>query len=258
MTNHRKIIFDETKKVQQLLQTGFSNNELSIYELSILAKYYVSIGYSGKKLRNELITFCKKHSMNFNEIIHRQTILDAIFNAQKYKLKVPPSSVVITKKELSIILSIPYKYAKILFVMTVLAKISKQNDLLKNKKRNDNGHNRYFCCYELKKILQITRTYLSPQELINAKHFLDAEKGYISAIRDSRKDWEILIIDESSEPAIIITDLNNIINYFPSFCERCGKTIEKTGRRQKYCEECSILRKLEYNKERNKKMRQML
>jgi len=54
---------------------------------------------------------------------------------------------------------------------------------------------------------------------------------------------------------LIVDNLDNIIDYFPFYCEKCGKNIERTGRRHKYCEECwkNIHREIDKNAKRQKR-----
>ena len=52
--------------------------------------------------------------------------------------------------------------------------------------------------------------------------------------------------------------MDNLINFYPFppqiKCEKCGKIVEKTGKRQKYCPECYKKYNLENSKNRQKKM----
>ena len=246
MTSHRKITFDELVKAQDILKNGFESGIVSKYEISVLAKYYFSLGMIGNKLKKELIDFCKKHSANFNEITHRETINSAINIAEKFNLKTC-SDVIITLSEMNIIRSLPYKYAKVLFIMAALAKNSKQNKTLKKQKSENNE--RYYCAQSLREVIRIAKISMAENDIKKMKHYLDAENGYISATETSSKSWEICIIDNSSSPEVIIRDMNKLHDYLPRFCERCKKTIENS---QKYCEECAIECRKERDRERKR------
>jgi hypothetical protein len=242
MTSHRKITFDELEKAQDILKNGFESGVVTKYEISVLAKYYFSLGMVGNKLKKELIEFCKSHSANFNEVVHRETINYAMSIAEKYNLKVC-GDVIITKAEIDIIRSLPYKYAKILFIMTALAKNYKQNKILKKQKNKDNE--KYYCNQSLREILRIAKISMPENDIKKMKHYLDAENGYISATEVSSKSWEICIINNFSTPEVIIKDMNKLHDYLPKFCERCKKILIGINKNQKYCEDC----KLEVTKE---------
>ena len=249
MTSHRKITFDELAKAQDILKNGFESGTLTQYEIAVLAKYYFSMGITGSKLNKELIDFCKTHSANFNQVTYRETINYAIKIAEKFNLKTC-SDVAITISEMNIIRNLPYKYAKVLFVMVVLAKNSKQNKTLKKQKHEEN--NKYYCSQSLREIVRIAKISMAENDIKKMKHYLDAEKGYISATEISIKSWEVCIVDNNSEPEIIIKDMNKLHDYLPRFCEKCKKTIFVN---QKYCEECKKERHKEIDRELKRQKR---
>jgi hypothetical protein len=249
VTSHRKITFDELAKAQDILKNGFESGTLTQYEIAVLAKYYFSMGITGSKLNKELIDFCKTHSANFNQVTYRETINYAIKIAEKFNLKTC-SDVAITISEMNIIRNLPYKYAKVLFVMVVLAKNSKQNKTLKKQKHEEN--NKYYCSQSLREIVRIAKISMAENDIKKMKHYLDAEKGYISATEISIKSWEVCIVDNNSEPEIIIKDMNKLHDYLPRFCEKCKKTIFVN---QKYCEECKKERHKEIDRELKRQKR---
>ena len=248
MTSHRKITFDELAKAQDILKNGFESGTLTKYEIAVLARYYFSLGITGTKLKDELIKFCETHSVNFNQVIHRETINYAIKKAEKYNLQ-SCTDVSITISEMNIIRNLSYKYAKVLFIMIALAKNSKQNKTLKKPKNEDNG--KYYCNQSLREVVRVAKISMSNDEIMKMKHFLDAENNYISATEVSIKSWEILIVDNNSESEIIIKDMNKLHDYLPVFCEKCKKTIEQEHKNKKYCKECAK----ETNKERDRNLK---
>jgi hypothetical protein len=235
VTSHRKITFDELAKAQDILKNGFESGTLTQYEIAVLAKYYFSIGITGAKLNKELIDFCKTHSANFNQVTYRETINYAIKIAEKFNLKTC-SDITITISEMNIIRNLPYKYAKVLFIMVALAKNSKQNKTLKKQKNEDN--NKYYCSQSLREIIRIAKISMAENDIKKMKHYLDAENNYISATEKGIKSWEILIINNESEPEIIIRDMGKLHDYLPKFCEKCKKTLLNISKNQKYCENC--------------------
>lgn len=234
---HRKITFDELAKSKDILENGFESGIFSKYEISVLAKYYFSTGLVGNKLKKKLIEFCKSHVSNFNEIIYRQAINESLKIAEKYNLK-SCDSVIITKSEMDIIRTLPYKYAKFLFAMVALAKNLKQNPTAKKQKHIDND--KYYCRHPLREIARVMKTSVTNDELRKMKYFLDAECGYISATEISLDLWEVCIINNDSDIEIIIDNMNNLVEYLPIFCEKCRKSMQKNELKKKHglCENC--------------------
>jgi hypothetical protein len=237
VTSHRKITFDELEKAQDILKNGFESGIVTKYEISVLAKYYFSLGMIGNKLKKALVDFCKIHSANFNEVVHRKTINNAISVAEKFKLR-SCSHIIITVSEMNIIRNLPYKYAKVLFIMVALSKNYKQNRTLKNPKQEDNG--KYYCNQSMRELTKIAKINMSEDDIKKMKHYLDAENNYISATEVSSKSWEVCIIDNNSDAEIIVEDMNKLHDYLPKFCEKCKKTLLNVGKNQKYCENCKI------------------
>jgi hypothetical protein len=238
MTSHRKITFDELEKAQDILKNGFESGVVSKYEISILAKYYFSIGITRTKLKKELIEFCKTHSANFNEIVHRETIAYALRSAEKYNLKTC-NDVIITVAEMDIIRNLPYKYAKILFVMLVLAKHSKENKVYKKNKAQVES-SKYYCYQTMREIVRIAKVGITNDGIKTMKHFLDAESGYISATEINTRTWEVCIINNDSDIEMIVDNINLLSEYLPIFCEKCKKTLpqEEKSKRHNMCQEC--------------------
>lgn len=237
MTVRKNVEFNELSKAQDILKNnGFSKGVLTIQELTILAKYYFFLGKTGNKLKKELIDFCKKNSIGFNEIVHRQTIIDAVKRAEKYNLKTS-GSIIITTAEMDIIRSLPTKYGKILFIMIAMAKYDR-NNLNKNKKNYNLDNNKYYCNKNMREIIGLARIIMTEDDILTMCKFLAVENQYIRPIEERDNAYIVFCINEDSNPEIIVKDMNHLINYLPFYCEKCGKCVERTGRRQKYCKEC--------------------
>lgn len=253
MTIRKNIEFDEINLAQDILKNGFRKGCLTIRELTILAKYYYNLGKTGNKLKKELIDFCEKNSVGFNEIAHRQTIIDAIKKAEKYNLKLS-DDVPITISEMNIIRSLPMKYAKILFIMIVLAKYNKKNP---TRKKEDYifDKSKYYCNRNMRAIVGLARIAMSEDEILKMCQFLAKENKYIKPIRERNSSYEVFCIDENSDIEIIIKDMGKIVEYFPPYCEKCGTSIEKTGKRQKYCKECYVEIRKEWDRKRKRRQK---
>lgn len=253
MASHRKITFDELAKAQDILKNGFESGTITRYEIATLAKYYFSIGITGIKLKKELINFCKEHSSNFNEVIHRETIAYALRSAEKYNLKTC-NDVIVTVAEMDIIRNLPYKYAKVLFVMLVLAKHSKENKVYKKNKVQVESQ-KYYCYQTMREITRIAKVGVTNDGIKIMKHFLDAESGYISATEINTRTWEVCIINNDSDIEMIIDDINILSEYLPIFCEKCKKTLEKDEKSKMHnlCKECYKEKREDAIRENSKK-----
>jgi len=117
---------------------------LNKYQLTMLAKYFVSLGYTGKKLENSIIEFCQEHYGDFNIILYRDLIKNVILISKKYRLR-KTDPVIITKKEIDLIRQCPAKTGKMLFAMLVLAKNAKNSNIIRKDNYTENDN--YFCYY---------------------------------------------------------------------------------------------------------------
>jgi Asp-tRNA(Asn)/Glu-tRNA(Gln) amidotransferase C subunit len=203
-----------------------------------------------------LIYFCKEHSFGFNEIIHRKTIDNAIKISEKYNLKLS-DNVIVTKKEMDIIRNLPSKYGKVLFVIIVTAKHSKSHPNKKVETYNlDN--NKYYSYHKMRELVGLARLSMSEEEMLDMCQSFAKYNSYIKPIEGRDYLYEVLCIDEDGEEEIVVKNMNNIIEYFPQYCEKCGKIIEKTGKRQKYCKECwkEIHKEIDRNLKRQKRAKE--
>jgi|GEM_PF-2735231 len=257
MTLKKKKPFNEIEKAKDILKNGFSGGVFKPDELGTLAKYYNSIGFEGKKLENELIKFCKERVAGFSPIRYRYGLNKALKSAKKYLLK-ESKPIYVTEKELSKIKQLPIKYAKIFFVMLVEARFNHDYGTLKdNSKKSD----KYYFYGTLSDASALAKFQMADMELKKMSNVLDIDYKLVKpAITDNNNRnvtniWQIVSIEDDSEIALIVDNLDNIIDYFPFYCEKCGKNIERTGRRHKYCEECwkNIHREIDKNAKRQKR-----
>jgi hypothetical protein len=238
MTICKNIEFDEINLALDILKNGFSKGYLTIRELTLLAKYYYDLGKTGNKLKKELIDFCKEHSVGFNEIVHRQTIINAIKKAEKYNLKLS-NYVGITISEMNIIRSLPMKYAKVLFVMIVVAKYNKNNPI-KKKENYKADNNKFYCNKNMREILGIARITMCEDEVLKMCQFLAKENKYIKPIEEHDDSYEVIFIDNDFDIEIVVEDMGKIVDFFPYYCEKCKKEMDKSEKAKKHnlCKEC--------------------
>lgn len=230
-------IFYEEEYAKNLLKNGFTSF-MNFDDLSVLARYFKYIGKNKTQIKKSLIEFCEKWNPDFNEILARNKIENAVKVVDKYGIRFP-MDVNITNSELEKIKSAGnYKKQKILFVMLVIAKYFKYNDTNLDKNRESKCSSRFFANENMTNILKMAKVNISKKERIDIQHELQ-ESGFITSI--GAKSFEIHIIDDNSDISIIVTDMNNIIDFYPYkneiICENCGKIIEKPKMRN-ICNQC--------------------
>jgi hypothetical protein len=156
--------------------------------------------------------------------------------SKRNKLRIPVN-ILITKNEIEIIKGLKnYRYEKILFTMLVLAKYFKfTNTSVEKKKSHSENINKYFLNKKFNSILKYAHTSQKKNE--NIKHYL-IENKLIEQTYNG-KAFKILFTDmnDCSEEVICITDIDNLIDFYPPYCEDCGKILEKKYKHNK-CLSC--------------------
>lgn len=231
--------FDERKRAEEILKNGFGQ-KIEKKDIAILAKVFYEEGLSDKKVKDKIINLCKEKHYGFNEIIYRESILKAIKIAKKYPLK-PRKDVLITKKELDIIRCFSQSYAKVLFVMLVYAKY----DGIRIDKK---GKESFYCNMQINHILGCAKVQMGHFQIWKKMMYEFKTKDLIRLSQGTENSFRVNFVDSNGDAEIIVTDMNNIIGYFPCFCENCKKVIKDAGKRQKYCDEC----RTKINKEKTK------
>ena len=59
--------------------------------------------------------------------------------------------------------------------------------------------------------------------------------------------------DDNSDISFYVTDIDDIIKFYPPHCDVCGKDIEKKGNRQSMCDDCWKEKKKEFERNYVKK-----
>jgi hypothetical protein len=220
--------FDEEEKAQEILSKEIWQ-KINKKDIITVAKHFYSLGYSKNKLKKELIKICKERYIDFNEVIYQKTINDAVKKAIKYPLRLQ-KDVEITKNELVIIKQFPYKYAKVLFIMLVYAK---HTGFQINKK----GEKVFYCNRIIEDVLGAAKLRMSYYEIWKDMMHSFCEKELVHLVEGTENLFRINFVEESGETEVIVSDMDNIVDFFPAFCEKCGSAIERTGR-QIYCIKC--------------------
>lgn len=245
------IIFNEKQYAEQLLSHGFKKF-MSLYDLSVLAKYLKYIGKNKKQIENDLILFCEKFNPFFNKIIYADKIRIALNSMKKYDIKLLVD-ISISQKEINTIVGVDnYKYEKILFVMLVYAKYKKQLS-----KKSDVGE--YYVNSKFSQILKIAKVNVCKKEQDTILHSL-----FLMGMVESTfyGTYKINYVDRDGEPVISVLVDDNMVNVYKNIrgdvlviCKICGKSFKQNSNRHSFCIECSKQRRNEKVKENMAKMR---
>lgn len=247
------IIFYEENEAKKLLSSG-DIDFITFHQLFLLAKYFKHIGKNNSQTKKSLIEFSKKHNKDFNEILARNAIENAIKKSQKYTLR-DCKGVIVTEAEMENIRKAEgYKKQKTLFTMLVLAKFFKHNDnrVAPKPSKYDSG---YFSNATLINIFALAKINVSKKERNTMQYELERD-GFIRTVRSN--SFEIFFADENSKEYLLVDDLDNLIAFYPFYCEKCGKQVEKKAKRHNMCEECYVEYRRTTIKESTRKYRQSL
>ena len=242
-----KTVFNEKIYAENLLKDGFTDY-LTWKDLLILSKYFRSRSQKKSEIKKSIIEFYKKFSV-YNETVAGAKIDNAIKKGEKYILRISPD-ISITKSEVEKIRALKnYKLEKICFVMII---ISRSNKIAFNSQSS-----RYYLNMNFSEILVEAKVHASKADRNKIKHELfklnmicAPDPNKMSEYNNHGEMFELLFIEEDSTDEIIVTDMNNIILFYPQKCIQCGKEIsdKKRGKRSNLCNEC-------YNAERLKRIR---
>lgn len=232
------MIFYEKDHAEKLLKNGFTSF-MNYQDLSVLAKYFKYIGQNRTQIKQSLLDFCKKFVPNFNEILSRKKINDAIDTSQEYSLRLP-MDVNVTESELDIIKNCgDYKRQKILFVMLVIAKYFKYNDTRLTPKNSGEHDNDFYVNDTFINVLKMANVNVSKIERMNILYDLE-QSELITTINPRGKNISYMInfVCEDSNVAIVVNDMNNIVGFYPFYCEKCGRKIKNKSKMRNLCNQC--------------------
>ena len=228
------MIFYEKRHAEELLENGFTSF-MNFNDLSTLARYFKHLGKNKSQIRKDLVDFCKKHNPDFNEILSYSKIGWAINYADRYLLRIP-IDVIVTESEFENIKRIGgYDEQKVVFVMLVVAKYLKYTDNKikgKNKIEDDND---FYAEIDLPTLKNIAKVRMKKKDFTKILYNIDSS-GLIDTTHFS--SFKINFINERSPAAIKVTNMDEIISFYPFFCEKCGKIVEKRSKRHNLCSEC--------------------
>jgi len=236
------IIFNEYKFAQEMLNRGFKKN-MSSAELIVLAKYFRYIGKNEDQITDDLNIFCAKHFDGFNPIISCNKIKHVVQNSKKYPLVIP-KPVPITQNEIDIIKGLnDYKSEKVIFILLVIAKHLKLNVGIKD----------YYANVKRTEMFTMAKVHTTKEEKNNIINNLDQQTGLIDTqLFGGRSSCSFLItfVDEGGDAIFYVDEFDNIIGFYPIYCEKCGIVLEKTGRNHKMCKLCWKEHRKEWDRNR--------
>lgn len=228
------MIFDEKKAAEKILKNGFSSF-MSRKDLYILAKYFKYIGKNKTQIRKSLIEFCEKYNPEFNEVLSRERINNAIKNSDKFGLRLPVT-INITESELESIKNVGnHNRQKILFVMLAISKYAKYSGTRYIPKKETIYDDNFYINEKTTSILKMAKVNMN--KIDRRKVFADFKKlGVIDSTY--RGAFRIMIVDESSPVSLTIADMDNMIDFYPFYCEKCGKITGRVGKKHNLCQAC--------------------
>ena len=229
------IIFNELEYAENLLKKGFTDY-ISWADLKILAKYFRFKGQKTPEIKKSIVDFHKKFSY-YNEQVVGEKIDNAIKKSERSPLRIS-TSVIITESEVQKIRALKnYKMEKICFVMLVLSRA--------NKIAYNSSSSRCYLSMNLAEVLEIANVQATKDERRKLKYSL-SNGSMVRAPEVNRmapfkgiEMHEVFFTDKNSGSGINVTDLDDIISFYPQVCIQCGKDMDAGwNRKREICEEC--------------------
>lgn len=231
-------MLNEKEYAEDCLKNGVLSNK-PFFTLSIIAKYYYSIGYKKKKIEASLNDFMKEHydRYEFDEISWRETISSIAEKAKKYKL-FEITGVKITHSEFEKISEIHNKVLeRLMFTLLCLAKLGNE----RNEKNNG------WVNTDIKDIFSMARisATIYEQDLkINQLYQL----GLIEfPKRNDLLNIRVTFIDKQGDEELFVSDFRELGYEYLKYkgedfirCQECGILIRQNkNKTKKYCKNCA-------------------
>jgi hypothetical protein len=266
MRTKKHFSFDEEKDAEKIYNNGFPNGNIDYSQMYLISKYLrQTYGYGEIRLEKAVIKFCKSQDKNFNPITEASSIRKWVKSAINYDLR-KIDSVTVSVKEIDILKKIENnKDKKLLFVLLVFSKALKKGSVKRDKsnlRTSDNYYIHYNNFLDIIRLSKITNT-----SEVDLADILYKHKELFTFYKPERELIRLEFVDKNPKKPILITDLNNIINFYnilfekkktPSVCANCGKEIIKNSNIQKYCAECAEIKSREQHKNMMQKRRALL
>ena len=240
-------------------RNGFISNRVKS-ECEVLARYYNSLGYPKKEIKNKIIEICNRSIKNFYYEMY-YSIIESAINAGMKKEPTQVDYITIYKEELDYINSLDLKYPvkKLMYGILVLKKLSQQ--AFHSEKMGftlvggaDN--------YTKLKVFSGLKNRLRSEIDYMFSDMLEAE---LISIRDDNKKYLLFLdnIQDSKEECFRIEDFETAYLHFDAYnkkyrvnqCECCGILFRDVSKYKpsQYCNKCQKEKELEKHVKYNKK-----
>lgn len=239
-----KLILDEKKKIEEILETGKIDKKPSA-TISLLAKYYNTLGKSEDQIIHEVDTFMTKNYSKYNEVTWGNLVESIAKQAVKANRKlIEVDSVGIYDSEIELIQTFgDEKIQKLAFTFLVYAKIANQinhlnnnwvlgkhiTEIFKDANVTETGMKQNYTLHEMIKKDILVTTERSISTSLSVEYYVGTEAR--------------------SKEVLTITDFRQLglqwLKYLGTKgikeCTQCGQLIKlKTpNSNQKYCTECA-------------------
>ena len=238
MAGHKKYYaFHEKEDGERIIKEGFTKGIANAKEALVVAKYYrEKYGYGEVRLERAIISFCKEHDKNFNEIINQNSIGVWVKNAMRYQLhdsrniKIYHSEMIEIKKIKNL------RNRKLLFASLVLSKSVKTN----------NTSDKYYLHHtHFPQVIHMTKLKITEVQFADIlSDFIAEELLYPYA--PERESVLIKFAVSKGSVAMNIPDPDLAMESYRAFfggdivycANQCGKEIIKTTSK-KYCGDCA-------------------
>ena len=251
------VIFDEEEYAKKLLKEVSPKPYISLYDLTVLAKYYKFLNKETHEIRILLEKFCLESNRDYNKDLSGWKIDKALNRTKTYRIKTN-FSVVVTKSEVEKIKEFEnYNYQKLLFVLLVIGKFSKYSNARIVPSNRTHAINQIYVNDDLSNTLKVARVSFRKDQRNKFLHEM-FEKGFLDGT--IYKTLSLKYVDESSEPEIVVTDINDPVLFWERYngekiaaCSKCGKLFVKRSNRHSMCRSCFEEQRRDKRKEYNKK-----
>lgn len=241
------IVFNRDKRYDQLIGNGFDDG-INKSDLILLSRRWTSDGLDAENVKHRLIEFCTKWVDNFNKVKYEQLISDCVKIAtDDAELPERPETISFSAEELQTIAKARTEDARrLLFIMCCVCKFYGRTDIYLNSKSKVK-------LYDLCKLAK-TKCKIKEQNYILHDLYVD----FLMTAREKILHFD-LPIEESVNHELEFEPSEQMIDEWVawfkthySFCQMCGRQIEKTNNRVKYCKECAVKVNKEQTARRNK------
>jgi hypothetical protein len=251
------MILDEKEYVENLIKNGSKTPYASVKDLTALAKYYKFLNKETHEIRLLLEKFCYDTNKYYNPVLSGWKVDGALNTIKRYKIRTS-FPVVITKKEVETIKKWEdYSYQKILFLLIVMAKFLKYSHTRIVPSSKTRLINDFYAKDKITNIFKVARVSANEDKRFDILY--DFRKAGILYFTHY-DSFKIFCVDESSEPEIVVTDINDPVLFWERYngekiaaCSKCGKLFVKRSNRHSMCRSCFEEQRRDKRKEYNKK-----